>query len=407
MLQRPISSKMYSDKVNRDREIVKSLIRDYSLEEKAEILNKVENEIPTLKDVAILLNIDESQYSKLIELARQKTLDYHGNSVGLIAPLYVSSYCVNDCKGCNYRRSNEEIKRKVLSLNEFKDEINAINELGYLTLEIVSGSFIPNNKIYRRFLEFIEHAKQKLKKSQIENLAFSIDALTEKEYSEFVDANLILIQWQESYDMNAYLSMVGEKTGTKSNINKRMNTYEEWIKAGGKRFGLGILAGLSDNFFEDVLMVIAHGKYLEKNYGISPSVIGIPRMQEAYVGESRTFKQRSSISDENLLKMVSAYRLCFPKANIVASTREPQDVIKQILFSGGTFTNHTCSTNVGGYPVLKEILNKDISYDEKKKLLEAIQRGKNQQFFHPDPLFDEMLATIESVGKKIDSKKEF
>ncbi|MFC2135940.1 hypothetical protein ACFLTH_15095 [Bacteroidota bacterium] len=397
---------MYSEQLRQDKEHIASLSRELKTQNIDESLSKAKEGIITLEDASILLNAQGVQYQNLLDLSNQRTAQNHGDSVGLIAPLYVSSYCVNDCQGCNYRRSNDEIERKVLSITEFRGELEAINGLGYLTLELVSGSFGPNTKMYQQFLELIDHSKQALKTGKLENLAFSIDALTEKEYSIFADRDLTLIQWQESYDKDAYKQMVGEK-GTKSDMNKRMNTYEEWIKAGGQKFGLGILAGLSDIFFEDVLTVIAHGKYLEREYGIAPSVIGIPRMQEAYVDKAGTLKQRCKISDEDLLKMVAVYRLCFPKANIVASTREPQNIVKEILYTGATFTNHICSTNVGGYSSLAKILRRTIDPEEKKKQLREIQRGKNQQFFHPDPLFDEMKNSIESVGRKINPKKEF
>ncbi|MBU0457017.1 MAG: hypothetical protein ABH824_04060 [Nanoarchaeota archaeon] len=397
---------MYSRYLKQDKEHITSLRRRIRTQDVDEALIKAKEGITRLEDAAILFNAQDDQYHELCDISNRRTLQHHGDSIGLIAPLYISSYCVNDCEGCNYRRSNKEIERKVLSLDEFEDELGAISELGYLTLELVGGSFTPNAEIYQKFLQLIEYAKQRMKTGKIENLAFSIDALTEKEYSDFADADLTLIQWQESYDRRTYRQMVGEN-GTKSDMNKRMNAYEEWITAGGKKFGLGILAGLSDDFFEDVMSVIAHGEYLEREYGIAPSVIGIPRMQEADVDKAGTLKQRDKISDEDLLKIVAVYRLCFPQANIVASTREPQNVIRQILYTGATFTNHTCSTNVGGYPNLVKILRGDISSDEKKKQLEEIQRGKNQQFFHPDPIFEEMKRTIESVGRKINPKKEF
>jgi 2-iminoacetate synthase len=360
----------------------------------------------TLDDAIFLLGAANDNFQELIESAHEIRIRYHGNKVGLIAPLYFSSYCINDCLGCNYRRTNEKIERKLLTLGEFKEELEAIRTLRYPTLELVSGSFKPQTMIYERFLSLIESAKESTADGYFKNLAFCIDALTAKEYADFADKNLTLVQFQESYDPPAYENMTG-KTGTKADMEKRMNAYDEWISAGGKKFGLGILAGISDNFFKDVLMVIAHGKYMEKEYGISPSLIGIPRMQAAHSDKITTMQKRNGISDQALLKMVAVYRLAFPKASIVASTRETQEVIKQILYAGGTFTNHTCSTNVGGYPVLIRILNLDISDGKKKKMLEKILRGKDGQFYHPDPLFEEMKETIDSLGLRIDLDKEF
>ena len=41
---------------------------------------------------------------------------------------------INNCNGCNHRRSNQEIKRKKLSMDNFVDEIKTIMSLGYSTL---------------------------------------------------------------------------------------------------------------------------------------------------------------------------------------------------------------------------------------------------------------------------------
>jgi 2-iminoacetate synthase len=306
---------------------------------------------------------------------------------------------------CNFRRSNKTIIRKTMTINTFKKEVDALVKLKYSTIELVSGAFMPNTKIYDTFIDCMNYGKKVLDKNKITNFAFAVDALTQKEYLDFVDPRFTLIQWQETYDTNTYNKYLG--SGQKSNMSKRIDAYEEWINAGGKKLGIGILAGLSDNFFEDVLMTIAHGKYLEQKYNISPTVIGIPRLQISNTNKELTLEGRKKISNKDLLKAIAIYRLCFPKANIVASTREPQNVIKNSLFVGATFTNYVCSTDIGNYDSLSKIINSNLPDNKKNQLLRDIQKNNSQQFFHPDPIFNEMKNTIEDAGKNIDFKKEF
>jgi 2-iminoacetate synthase len=394
---------MYSSYLESDSVYVSSLIKEVGKREVDCALLRAETGILSLEDAALLLTASADSFSKLLQIAHNCTKIHHKDSIGLIAPLYVSNYCVNDCEVCNYKKSNSEIERKTLNLEEFEKELDSILQIGYPTLELVSGSFGAKDKRYNLFLRMLDIAKEN---TSFENLAVSINALTQKEYVDFVGERITLIQWQESYDPEAYKRLVG-KSENKFDFYKRANAYEEWISAGGKKFGIGILAGISPLFYRDVLMTIAHGKYLEKEYGLSPSIIGIPRIQEAHVNKTETLQKRKSVSDQDLLKMVAVYRLAFPSANIVASTREPPEIVKQILYTGGTFTNHVCSTKVGGYSAILKILTTNISSDEKKKMLEEIQRSKDQQFFHPDPLLEEVEAMMKELELRINFKKKF
>lgn len=323
--------------------------------------------------------------------SKRLTQKYHGNEVGLIAPLYFSNICVNNCRGCDFKLTNKSLMRRTLNEIQLKEEIEYIQKMGYGTIELVSGSFHWKSNMKEKFLKFLEAGRN------LQNLAFNIDSLTEHEYKEFANDNLTMILWQESYNKKSYRRMVGQNSPTKSDFYKRIKSQENWIKAGGKKYGLGILAGVSNEFFKDIENSIEHGLFLKKEFGLEPSVIGIPRYQISNTNYKLTKNLRQRVSDEDLLKAVALYRIFFPKANIVASTREPQEMIEKILEVGGTFTNFFCSTDVGGYENLLElhILGK-----------EKIKKN-NEQFFHPDPTFKKMKKTIEKAGKIIKHDKEF
>ena len=54
--------------------------------------------------------------------------DVYGNRIVLFAPLYVGNSCVNDCIYCAFRRSNREAVRRTLDLDEFRKQVEALEE---------------------------------------------------------------------------------------------------------------------------------------------------------------------------------------------------------------------------------------------------------------------------------------
>ena len=74
-----------------------------------------------LEDAASLLNIDsknEILMETLFSTAFKIKNAIYGNRLVLFAPLYVSNYCKNDCLYCGFRKSNNEMKRKILTHDE-------------------------------------------------------------------------------------------------------------------------------------------------------------------------------------------------------------------------------------------------------------------------------------------------
>lgn len=146
-------------------------------------------------------NID--QYNRIINIAGEITKKYHGNVVGMIAPLYFSNICWNDCACCDMSCKNISLKRHTLVLEEFIDEFNRLKNIGYKTIEIVAGGFSLKSKVGEMFLKFIEYGKK-----NIPNFAFFVDTLTLDDYKTFADPNITMIHRQESYIKNDYMKMV-------------------------------------------------------------------------------------------------------------------------------------------------------------------------------------------------------
>jgi len=374
---------MFSEKINGYLKIADEIFNaQHNLQNIDAILDKIEkDEKINLEDAGIILNVrDAAQYDRIIKIAEEITKKYHGKSIGMIAPLYFSNFCWNDCSCCDMSCKNLKLERRTLNFEEFVDEFNLLKEVGYKTIEIVAGGFPLKSNVGEMFLKFVEYSKK-----NVENFAFFIDTLNLDDYKVFADSKITMIHWQESYLKDDYLKMV--LSGPKKDFEKRINAHESWLQAGGKKVGLSVLAGVTDNFLKDVFMVLAHGKYLEETYGIPPSCFGTVRINPITRKDVSEFKK---VPDEQMYLATALYRIMFPKTNIIITSRENPEIVRQQIKAGATFANTTCTTVIGGYKLMRE-----------GKLNESIG-----QFDHSNPSPEEVKKSLESIGKIMDWNKE-
>ncbi len=70
-----------------------------------------------------------------------------GKTIRLFAPLYLSNECINNCSYCGFSRDNP-ILRVTLSLDEVRQEAQALKEQGFRNILLVAGEhpkFVSNN----------------------------------------------------------------------------------------------------------------------------------------------------------------------------------------------------------------------------------------------------------------------
>ncbi len=307
------------------------------------ILAKLDGKLPIdLIDAAYLLNNADNIYiQKIVLSASMKYRRYYCNDVGFIVPIYFDTRCQNNCKYCGMASSNTVISRGKNNYKTFLEELDILGELGYNTIELVAGSVSYDLNLLRKMMSAIR-AKGK-------SAAFCLDSLSTDEYKQFATEKDTMIHFQETYNQDIYKKIHPLNT-KKGNYNYRIDAVERAILAGLKKVGLGILFGLN-KFIEDVLMVIDHGKYLELKYNLKIKLIGIPRLQIT-AGCMSDFKG-FEVSNQELLLAAALYRLAFPYAEMVATTREDNNMIGDLLSHAATYTNFCCSLTPGGYKELK------------------------------------------------------
>src|SRR3990167_868897 len=113
-----------------------------------EILKKAEERKGlNLDDCAKLLSIQEPEsMARLFKSAKKVKQAIYGPRLVLFAPLYVSSFCVNDCAYCAFHTRNLA-SRKKLTLNEVKEQVEILEAMGHKRLLLEFGEHPNENPI--------------------------------------------------------------------------------------------------------------------------------------------------------------------------------------------------------------------------------------------------------------------
>jgi 2-iminoacetate synthase len=297
----------------------------------------------SLEEAGILANIQRPRLiKKMFEIAGRIKNEIYGERLVLFAPLYVSNFCVNNCKYCGFRNKNKIIRRK-LSLKEIGEQTESLIEMGHKRL----------------LLEFGEHSKEapidyvvdaikviygvRVKKGNIRRVNVNIAATTEEDYRKLKKAGIGTYQlFQETYHRDTYEKL---HFGPKADFERQLFAINRAFKAGIDDVGLGALFGLYDWRFE-ILALISHAQYLDKKFGIGPHTFSVPRFQQA---PGVSFSPEYPVGEKELLKIIAILRIAVPYTGMIISTRERPELRKKAFEIGISQTSAGSKTSVGGY----------------------------------------------------------
>ena len=94
-----------------------------------EIIAKSESTCETLDiaETAALMRVtDKDLFEEMRAAADRIKHKVYDNRIVMFAPLYMSNLCVNGCKYCGFRNGNEQQKRRVLTMDELKEEVDVL-----------------------------------------------------------------------------------------------------------------------------------------------------------------------------------------------------------------------------------------------------------------------------------------
>jgi len=289
-------------------------------------------------DIAVLLSPAADPYlEELAQRARALTLQRFGKVVILYVPLYLSNFCINSCRYCGFRSDNP-VRRRKLSAEERRREMQYLKELGFEHILLVSGED-PRALPPGELAQCVAEAHRLFASVSIE-----LYPLPEEGYRSLVEKGCDGIAlYQETYNCEQYSRM--HPRGPKRDMRRRLESIEYAARAGMRSLGLGALLGLSPWRVEGVFLAL-HAAYLMKRYWKCRIAFSFPRLCPAAGG----FKAPHPVSDRDLVHLMCALRLAFPDAELVLSTRERPD-LRDNLITLGVATRYSAGsrTEVGGY----------------------------------------------------------
>lgn len=262
-----------------------------------------------------------------------------------VIPVYLTSYCQNECLYCGYRQSNALAERTRLTLDEFARELDLILSWGHRQIELVLSEdpeFGP--EVVARYVEL---TRFKLDRRGGGVVGLCSPVYSQGDYVRLRDAGLEwVVEWQETYHQPHFdrWHVVGSP---KRDIDYRLDLWDRVIAAGIRKVALGALLGLYDWRF-DVLATLEHGNYLRRTYGLEPHAIGIPRLKPARGVLASQKPSHFTVSDADYRLIVSVYHLAFPRSRLFFNTRESYEMNISMVAAGDLFTVD-CDTFPGGY----------------------------------------------------------
>ncbi len=303
-----------------------------------------------LDDTSSLLSIDSKNKALMEELfttAFKIKNAIYGNRLVLFAPLYVSNYCSNDCLYCGFRRSNKYMKRKILTEDEIRQEVEFLEKQGHKRILMLMGEAFKEYS-FDDFLRAIKTAYSVITKprGEIRRINVEIPPLSMEQFRKLKEAKIgTFTMFQETYHKETYEKM--HPSGKKKDYYWRLETMDRAQKAGIDDVGIGVLFGLYDYKFE-VLALLMHAQHLDKTFGTGPHTISIPRIEPAQNAPVAN-NIPCPVSDEDFKKLVAVIRCSVPYTGMILSTRESPKIRRELFYLGVSQISAGSKTNPGGY----------------------------------------------------------
>ncbi|MDO8513609.1 MAG: [FeFe] hydrogenase H-cluster radical SAM maturase HydG [bacterium] len=296
-----------------------------------------------LNDCAKLLSI---QGDKLLEMlfasAKKVKMTIYGPRLVLFAPLYCSSFCVNDCDYCAFHTRNPASRVK-LSLESIKEQVEILEAMGHKRLLLEFGEHPIENPI--EYVVDVIRTIYATKKApgEIRRVNVNIAAATVENYRRLKEAGIGTYQlFQETYHKATYKKM---HHGPKADYQRQLLAIPKAYEAGINDLGIGVLFGLYDYRFE-VLSLVQYAQFMDKVLGVGPHTISVPRFQSAH---TVNLQLKHRVSDRDFLKLIAILRLAVPYTGMIISTRESPEIRRQAFAIGISQASAASRTAPGGY----------------------------------------------------------
>lgn len=294
-----------------------------------------------VEEAAVLLAAGESCSETLFSAAAEVKKEIYGSRLVLFAPLYLSSYCVNDCAYCGFHASNPAARKK-LSLEEIAGQTRVLEAMGHKRLLLEAGEHPENTVDYVVDAIKTIYSTKGPRGESIRRINVNVAATNTEDYARLKEAGIGTYQlFQETYHRETYEKL---HKGPKADYDRQITAPDRAFEAGIDDVGIGALFGLHDWRFE-VLALIAHAQYLERKHGVGPHTISVPRLKPA----PTVCFEASPVSDDEFLRAIAVLRLSVPYTGMILSTREAASLRHKAFEIGISQASAASVTEPGGY----------------------------------------------------------
>ena len=333
-----------------DEAVIEKQLAKYPREDKGRIAVALDKAAAMhgldMDDVAALMAISSPELlDALFYEARKLKEEIYGNRIVLFAPLYISNLCSNECLYCAFRKSNKDVVRRALTMDEIKEETSIILGHGHKRVLIVAGEAYPGSGI-DYVLDAIDAVYEVRNKGNIRRVNVNLAPMSVEDFKRLKEHNIGTFQlFQETYHRKTYEEV--HLAGPKKDLDWRASSFDRAMLAGIDDVGMGVLYGLYDWRFE-TLALMQHVAHLEDRFGVGCHTISVPRIEPA-CGSDLAARPPYAMSDTDFLKLVAILRLAVPYTGIIMSTRESVEVRNKTLELGVSQISANSRVNPGGY----------------------------------------------------------
>ena len=309
------------------------------------VAKSLEKQPLSVEETAVLLAAEDADLQQeIFDAARELKRRVYGNRIVLFAPLYVGSYCINDCAYCGFRRSNIDSIRQTLAPEQVVAQVEALERVGHKRLILVFGEhpwYSP---------QFIAQTVRsvydvRVGHGEIRRVNINAAPLDVEGFRAVRESGIGTYQvFQETYHHATYARV--HRAGTqKADYLWRLDAMNRAFEAGQDDVGIGALFGLAHWKFE-TLGLVAHALHLQATCGCGPHTISFPRMTPATGLDLDTF---NLVGDAEFKRLIAILRLAVPYTGLILTAREKAELRREVLEFGVSQIDAGTRIEIGGY----------------------------------------------------------
>ena len=262
------------------------------------------------QDIIYLLSLEnKSEIEELFSYANDLTKKVLGQNVYLRGLIEFSNICSRDCKYCGIRKSNTEVERYTMKMEEISQAAQWIYEQGFGSLVLQSGE--RSDPEFLAFVDNILNSINKISNNEL-GITLSIGEQTQETYDKWYKfgAHRYLLR-VETTNADLY-----QKIHPASHSLKERVRALERIQKSGYQVGTGVMIGLPGQTIQDLANDIIFMK--EKDIDMIGMGPYIPHKNTPLNKIVKNFDAQKQL--QLALKMIAVTRIFLPDVNIASTT---------------------------------------------------------------------------------------